>query len=393
MKRLSALLPIVVAVLAACRSDAPPSSTPPAQTPPAEKKVSQPGVLKIDQEMLRDLRTTTAQVETRRGGDSATLLGEIRVNENAYAEVGSPVVARVVSLRVAAGDSVKRGQPLADLQSTDLGKARAEYLNARARLDLAEQTLRRKKDLVSEQIVPLREVEEAEAAATSARADVRASAAGLSALGASTEDATTAGPGFLLRSPIAGTVIERKALQGQMTDPTTALFKIADLQKVWLTVHAFERDVVRIAPRAEARVTFPALPGNTFSGRVSYIGKQVSTESRTVPIRIEIVNPSGQLRPGMSATAAIPVGESTRPVLAVPAAALQRLDNEWVVFIPKDAATYEIRKVGRGRDLGGEVEVLSGLKAGETIVVDGSFLLKSEADKARGEGAHEGHQG
>jgi cobalt-zinc-cadmium efflux system membrane fusion protein len=80
-------------------------------------------------------------------------------------------------------------------------------------------------------------------------------------------------------------------------------------------------------------------------------------------------------------------------MLTVPTAALQRLDNEWVVFIPRDAATYDIRKIGRGRDLGGEVEILSGLKAGETIVVDGSFLLKSEADKARGEGAHGGHEG
>ena len=95
----------------------------------------------------------------------------------------------------------------------------------------------------------------------------------------------------------------------------------------------------------------------------------------------------------MSATAAIPVGETGQPLVTVPSAALQRLENEWVVFVPKDASTFEIRRIGRGRDLGGEVEMLSGLKAGETIVVDGSFLLKSEADKARGAGAHEGHEG
>jgi membrane fusion protein, heavy metal efflux system len=380
-------------LLSACGGGSTPAPPEQPAAAPAAARTATPGVLTIDAEMLRDLRTTTATVEARLGGDSTTLLGEVRVNENAYAEIGSPVVARVVALRVSAGDAVRRGQPLADLQSADLGKARAEYLSANARLELAEQVLRRKKELAAEQIVPAREVEESEAAAAAARAERQSAAASLTALGASPEDSAAAGSTFILRSPIAGSVIERNALQGQMADPATALFKVADLRTVWLIVHAFERDAMRIATGADVRVSFPALPGQVFSGRVAYIGKAVSVESRTVPVRIELANPSGRLRPGMSASAGIPVGDVTQPIVTVPAAALQRLDNEWVVFIPRDAATYDIRKVGRGRDLGGEVEVLSGLKAGETIVVDGSFLLKAEADKARGEGAHEGHEG
>ena len=95
------------------------------------------------------------------------------------------------------------------------------------------------------------------------------------------------------------------------------------------------------------------------------------------------------LRPGMSATAAIPVGESGKSILAVPVAAVQRVRNEWCVFLPKDPSTFEIRRIGRGRDLGGEVEVLSGLNASETIVVDGAFLLKAQAEQ--GEGDHDAH--
>ncbi len=378
--------------ISACGRSSEPGSTPaPTSSAPAAE-TREAGVLKIDPEMLRDLRTTTAAVETRRGGDRATLLGEVRVNENAYAEIGSPVVARVVALRVSPGDVVRRGQALADLQSTDLGKARADYVSASARLGLAEQVLRRKKNLAAEQIVPTREVEEAEAAAESARSDVRAAASALISLGASTEDADASGSTLVLRSPIAGSVIERKALRGQMADPSAALFKVADLSAVWLVVHAFERDAVRIATGTDVRVSFPALPGQVFTGRVAFIGREVSVESRTVPVRIQLANPSGQLRPGMSAAADIPVGESAESLVAVPVASLQRLANEWVVFVPKDASTYQIRKVGRGRDLGGEVEILSGLKDGDTIVVDGSFLLKAEADKARGAGAHEGHE-
>jgi len=107
-------------------------------------------------------------------------------------------------------------------------------------------------------------------------------------------------------------------------------------------------------------------------------------------VRIEVDNPTGVLRPGMSATAWLPVGEGA-PVLAVPAAALQRLEDRWCVFIPQSEGAFEIRHVGRGRDLGGEVEILNGLTTGDTVVVEGAFLLKAEAEKARGAGEHHHH--
>ena len=84
----------------------------------------------------------------------------------------------------------------------------------------------------------------------------------------------------------------------------------------------------------------------------------------------------------MAASAALPIGAGGAPILAVPVAAVQRVGDSWCVFIPRDAGVFETRKIGRGRDLGGEVEVLSGLAAGETIVVDGAFLLKSQAESA-----------
>jgi cobalt-zinc-cadmium efflux system membrane fusion protein len=134
---------------------------------------------------------------------------------------------------------------------------------------------------------------------------------------------------------------------------------------------------------------FPALPGENFDGTVSVVGRHVERESRTVPVRIDVRNPSNLLRPGMSATATLPVGDTGAAILTVPVASVQRVRNEWCVFLPKDAYHFAIRRIGRGRDLGTEVEVLSGLEAGETIVVDGAFLLKAQAEK--GEAGHEGH--
>jgi cobalt-zinc-cadmium efflux system membrane fusion protein len=176
-----------------------------------------------------------------------------------------------------------------------------------------------------------------------------------------------------------------------MLDPATPAFRIADLATLWLTVHAFERDAVRIEKGVVARLAFPALPGQDFRGTVAVVGRHVERDSRTVPVRIDVRNTGNVLRPGMSATAALVVGGSGHPILTVPVAAVHRVRNEWCVFLPKDASTFEIRRIGRGRDLAGEVEVLSGLRAGETIVVDGAFLLKAQAE--RGEGGHDAHRG
>jgi cobalt-zinc-cadmium efflux system membrane fusion protein len=174
-----------------------------------------------------------------------------------------------------------------------------------------------------------------------------------------------------------------------VVEPAHTLFRIGSLSTLWLVAHAPERDAVRIPPHATARVEIPALPGRTLQARVVLVGSQVEMSSRTIPVRLELPNPSRLLRPGMSASVWLPVGEGA-PVLAVPAAALQRLGDKWCVFVPGSEDTFEARPVGRGRDLGGETEILSGLEAGETVVVEGAFLLKAEAEKSRGEGA--GHE-
>lgn len=348
--------------------------------------------VEVDEGMLRDLRITTRSVESRAGGERIMLLGELAVDQRAYAEVAAPVTARVVRLLVNAGDPVRRGQTLAELSSPELGRDRAEYLSATARLTFAEAALERKRGLAAEKIVPLREVQEAESAAGEARAALRASRAAIAAFGV--EPPTDDGDGatssaFVLRAPVPGTVIERTAVIGQMLDPATPAFRIGNLSTLWLTVHAFERDAVRIQQGVVARLSFPALPGQDFDGRVTMVGRHVESESRTVPVRIDVKNSGTLLRPGMSASATLPVGATGASILTVPVASVQRVRNEWCVFLPKDAQHFEIRRIGRGRDLAGEVEVLSGLRAGETIVVDGAFLLKAQAEK--GEGDHDAH--
>ena len=363
-------------------------SRPIAATKPAQTA----NVITVSDEMMRDLRITTAPVEQRRGGDAASLLGELGVNESRYAEVGAPLQARIVALSASPGQIVRGGDALATLESGELARARSDVETADARLQLARRSLERKRGLAAERIAPAREVQEAENEAAAAEAQARSARASLEALGV-TERTLPGGnaSAFVLRAPVSGAVLERTAVVGQIADPLKPLFRIADLSTLWLTVHAFERDAVRLRTGAPARITFAAIPSRVFDGRVALIGSTVDPQSRTVAVRIDLPNSTGLLRPGMSASATLPVGEQGAQLLAVPSAALQRVRDRWCVFVPKDERTFEIRPVGRGRDLGGEVELVSGVRANEKIVVEGAFLLKAETERAASEGDHGGH--
>jgi cobalt-zinc-cadmium efflux system membrane fusion protein len=368
--------------------------SPPAHEPAAVEAAHEDdeGIVEVDEAMLRDLRVTTREVESRAGGDLVVLLGELAVDQSAYAEVGTPAAARVTRLLVDTGDTVRKGQRVAELSSPELARARAEYVSAGSRVRLSEAALVRKRGLAAERIAPMREVQEAESAASEALAALRVVRAELAAFGVDPSTAEEGGDSastFTLRSPVRGVVIERSAVMGQLLDPATPAFRIGDLSRLWLTVHAFERDAVRIRAGVPARLAFSALPGGDFTGTVAVVGRQVDRESRTVPIRIDVRNRTNVLRPGMSATATVSVGASSAAILTVPVTSVQRVSNEWCVFLPKDERHFEIRRIGRGRDLGAEVEVLSGLRAGEAIVVDGAFLLKAHAE--RGKAAHHDH--
>lgn len=413
MKRLAPFLPLcaLAALVAtagvACRDKESPRSTPavhdehaepheregaPAHddNPAVPSAARTPGILQIDPGMLRDLRITTTKAEARAAGERVAVLGELEVDQDTYAEIAAPAAARVTRILVGPGDEVTAGQALVELHSPELGKARAELAAARARADVARRTLARQRDLVAEKLAPERDLREAEAAASAADADVAVALSALRVFGAAGETGGDAAR-VTLRSPVAGTVIDRSVVMGQLADPSRTLFRIGDLSHLWLVAHVFERDAVRILPGGKATVSFAALPGETFEATIGLIGREVEATSRTISVRLDVANPKGVLRPGMTATVSLPLGDSGGTVVAVPLAAVQRVGEGWVVFLSRGEGRFEARPIGRGRELGGEVEILSGLAPGEEIVVDGAFLLKAESDKARGEGGEHEH--
>jgi cobalt-zinc-cadmium efflux system membrane fusion protein len=159
--------------------------------------------------MLRDLRVTTAKAEARAAGERVSAPGELRVDEDRYAEVAAPISARVAKVQARAGDVVTAGQPLVQLTAADHGRTRAEHAAARTRVDSARASLDRARALYADGLIAEREVKELADDVREAEADAAVAKAALAALGGD-----AAGGRMVLRAQIAGTVIERSVVLG-----------------------------------------------------------------------------------------------------------------------------------------------------------------------------------
>jgi multidrug efflux pump subunit AcrA (membrane-fusion protein) len=180
-----------------------------------------------------------------------------------------------------------------------------------------------------------------------------------------------------LNAPLAGVIIERAAAIGELIAKGQSVGTISDLRELWVIAEVTERDIARVKPGQESAFTVPAYPGETFHGQVALVEHHVEPQSRTVEVRILTDNADARLKPGMFADVEI-VTAIRDDVLTVPESALQTDGENQIVFVALADRRFERREVKRGLERAGRVEILEGLKPGETIVTEGSFILKSE---------------
>ncbi len=300
---------------------------------------------------------------------------EIQLPPDHVAHVSPLVDGQLLDVRVAVGAQVKAGQALATLRSVALGRARAEYTKTTSLRDVAKQTLERQEKLRAEGISSERAYLDAKAAYDQANAERGAALSGLSVFGAT----GGSGPDMTLVSPIAGTVVERHATQGENVSPGDPLFVIADTSKVWVIGQAYERQLALVVPDMKATVTLSAFPSKSWDGKVDYIGATLSEGTRTLPIRVEIDNAEGLLRPGLFGNLQLHPGETAAGGVLIPLTAIQELNGHSMVFVPEqEPGVFSTQPVTLGRENKRQVEVLSGLQVGSSLVVEGGFILKSE---------------
>ena len=180
-----------------------------------------------------------------------------------------------------------------------------------------------------------------------------------------------------LKAPIDGVIVERRGTVGELIGKETAVYTISDPSELWVQAEIKERDIGAVRVGQEASFSVLAYHGDTFHGKIVLVGNRVEIESRTLEVRVEVANPDGRLKPGMFADVEIAT-TALQDVLVISDQAIQSMDNEPVVFVATSDQRFEKRVIKAGLEQHGRVQVLDGLKEGDRVVTEGSFILKSE---------------
>ena len=313
------------------------------------------------------------------------------VTPNAYREtkINSLVGGIVRAVHPELGAHVARGDALAVVFSNELAETQTKYLSLQAMLLADRQKLMRTHNLVEIGAASRQELEEVRAAHDARATEVAAARQRLLLLGLDTnqvnrlQDASQVVSEVVVASPADGTILTRNVNPGQVVGAGQELFTVVDLSTVWVIGDLYEKDFGSVRVGTPATVIVPATPRTSLRGRVAYIDPRVEPVTRTAKVRVEVANATRALRLGMFVQMTFQVGSGERRTL-VPRAAVQSIGNRTVVYVATDEeGRFVERPVKIGSAGGDTVDVLAGLKSGETVVTEGSFFLRAEAGRAR----------
>jgi len=319
--------------------------------------------VELSSERIQMIGVRTTVVERRALGGALELVGFVTPDESRIQRIQLRVSGSVQRIHGGnTGEMVQAGQPLLTLYSPELYQSEQEFL--------IETGLR---DTMSHGGASMGMQHDDPAAA---RRRLQLMGVPTSEI-ARLERERKASSNLTLTSPVTGTVLERAVSDGQNVSPDTPLFTIADLRRVWVLADLYEMDVVRLKSGARAEFSADGMPGRTFVGRVDMVYPTVSSETRTVKVRVALDNPSGVLRPGMFGK--VRAAGSATPVLVVPTEAVVDAGEHRYVFLAHAGGRFEPREVSTGATSNDGIEVRAGVAAGDTVVSSASFLIDSES--------------
>jgi Cu(I)/Ag(I) efflux system membrane fusion protein len=324
------------------------------------------GEIKISTEKVQKLGVKTEPATLRELARQVTAAGRVEFDERRVHTVSAKFEGWIERLHVnATGQPVGKGQPLFEVYSPELVSAQREYAVAArgisALKDASPETQSGMKQVADAGLARLRNWDISEQ-------QVKALAAGGEAKRTLT---------FL--SPAGGVVLEKKAVAGMRFMPGEMLYQIADTSAVWVLADVFERDIGAIKSGQKVKLGINAYPDKSFAGTVAYIYPTLKTETRTIPVRIELANPGGLLKPGMYANVELAIGRAER-VLTVPVSAVIDSGTRQIVLLQKAAGRFEPREVKLGQRSDDYVEVREGIAAGDAVVVAANFLIDAESN-------------
>ncbi len=312
--------------------------------------------------------------------------GRIEADARRVARIGAAVSGRVTEILAEVGDTVRRGQPLAEIASPELTTAQLNYLRAYSASTQAERAVDRARQLLQADVIGSAELQRRESELTIARAELRAAGDQLSLIGMSEDQLSalrtsgTLNARLQVSSSLAGVIIERKLSKGQVAQPGDSLFTVADLSSVWVVGSLPEQVARQVKPGQTVEMEVAALRGRKLTGQVIHVGDLVSAETRTIEFRTEVVNPKRELKPLMMVSMRV-LGEPQRQ-LAIPVEAVVRENDRDYVFTRLGPDRFRLTPVELGPAVGALRPVRRGLQEGAEIAVSGAFHLNNERRRA-----------
>jgi Cu(I)/Ag(I) efflux system membrane fusion protein len=324
--------------------------------PVYEHDVSTPGMVQIDTARLQRAGVRTERAVTRSVAAEIRTAGVVALDQTRYAVVAPRMEGWIEQVFVGApGLEIKAGQPLIDVYSPELVQLQEEHRLARAAgggaavTTLAESALKRLQNLG----VPA--------------AQVREIAAG--------RYRRTLG----LSSPIGGVVLKKNAVLGQRFMPGDQLYEIADISNVWVVAKVFEHDLPALRTGTTVRIAVNALPDRAYEGTISFVAPRIDPDTRTADVRVNVVNADRALRADMYTSIIIPAADVV-PTVAVPSSAIIDSGTRKVVLVAKGDGRFEPRQVITGARAGDYTAIKEGVKDGEEVVVEATFLIDAESN-------------
>ncbi|MFB6345932.1 MAG: efflux RND transporter periplasmic adaptor subunit [bacterium] len=338
----------------------------------------------LSSEQLKPLSIQVNEAEAGNARSSITRPATIKFNSNRIAQVGPRVSAKVEKVLVNLGDTVKKGQPIALLSSVELGKARAQYITAQARLETEQAAYKREQSLYEKDISSEAAMLEAKAKFKEAQANLRAAREKLRLYGVNEDNFEGIGETnqkplsyFYVSSPVSGVLQKRDVVPGQTVGTNETPFHVVNTNTVWAMIDAYERDIDYLRPGQNVTLRARSIGGQTFTGTIDWVSDELDQQTRTLPVRATVRNKGKLLKSGMYVQTTIETSQAKKNAL-VPVDAVQTIDGKSMIFVPgKKEGQFRAVPVKTGDEGNETLEIISGIRPGDRIVTGGAFDLKS----------------
>lgn len=343
----------------------------------AEADNSKAGLFSIPKEQMGHVQVVT--VEPTVFPRVLRLTGNVAFNGFLTTPVITQVSGPVSRLVVSPGQHVSKGQPMLYISSPDYSQLRANYLKARDAHSLAHKNYVRAQDLYAHHAIAERDLQAAESAEIQAQADLQAAEQSLKILGIPQPETLVErplSPEVPLVAPITGEAVERLCAPGQVIQAgSTQCFTISNMKTVWVLANVYENQLAYVHVGDPVTIKTDSYP-DVFHGRISFMGAALDPTSRTLQARIDTANPEGKLKKDMYITATVVAGKINNALLVPDAAVLRDAENEPFVYVEVADAQFARRQVQLAGSYSGQTQIVSGIKAGDRVVGDGSLFLQ-----------------